>query len=82
MGNVVEEVRALRAEVSRETHGFERMAEYLRTIRQEYLARSGRFAGLGLERSESVHRAIASAPDDESDSVMEEVRALREHESN
>jgi len=61
MQNVVDEVRALRAEVSRETDGFERMGEYLRRIRDEYRNRSGRFAGLGTEPSESVRQAIASA---------------------
>jgi hypothetical protein len=75
--HVVDEVRALRAEVSGETHGFERMGEYLRKVRDEYLNRTGRFAGLGREPSESVRQAIASAPDDDSGTLVDEVRPLR-----
>jgi hypothetical protein len=75
--DVVDDVRALRAEVSRETDGFERMGEYLRRIRDEYLNRSGRFAGLGTEPSESVRQAIASVPDGDSWDAVADVRALR-----
>lgn len=76
--NVVNDVRALRAEVSRETDGFERMGEYLRRIRDEYQNRSGRFAGLGTQPSDSVRQAIASAPDEDSGSAVADVRTLRQ----
>ncbi len=75
--NMVDEVRALRAEVSRETDGFERMGEHLRQIRDEYRNRSGRFAGLGTEPGESVRQAIASAPDGDSWDAVADVRTLR-----
>lgn len=78
MQHVVDEVRALRAEVSGETHGFERMGEYLRKVRDEYLNRTGRFAGLGREPSESVRQAIASAADEHSETFVDEVRAHRQ----
>ena len=77
MRNVVDEVRALRAEVSRETQGFEGMGEYLRKVHDEYISRTNRFAGLGQELSESARKAIASAPDDESGTTLEDVRTLR-----
>ena len=67
----------MRAEVSGETHGFEPLGEYLRKVRDEYLNRTGRFAGLGREPSESVRQAIASAPDDDSGTLVDEVRTLR-----
>jgi hypothetical protein len=75
--NVVDDVRALRAEVSRETDGFERMGEHLRRIRDEYRNRSGRFAGLGTQPSESVRQAIASAADEDSGNAVTDVRTLR-----
>lgn len=77
MQNVVDDVRALRAEVSRETQGFEHMGEYLHRVHDEYLSRTGRFAGLGTELTESARKAIASAPDDESGTALEDVRTLR-----
>jgi len=77
MQNVVDEVRALRAEVSRDTDGFERMGEHLRRIRDEYRNRSGRFTGLGTQPSESVRQAIASAPDGDSWDGVADVRTLR-----
>ena len=60
--------------MSRETDGFERMGEYLRGIGDGYRSRSGRFAGLETEPSESVRQAIASAPDGDSGDAAADVR--------
>ena len=63
--------------MSRETDGFERMGEYLRGIRDEYRNRSGRFAGLGTELSESARQAIASASDGASGDAAADARTFR-----
>lgn len=72
--DVVDEVRALRAEVSRETSGFEHIGEYLRRVREEYLNRTGRFTALPREPIECVEKAIASASDAQAAAPLDKVR--------
>ena len=75
MGNVVDEVRALRAEVSRETDGFKRMGEYLRHVREQHRLRTGPFADLPSEQPEDVRRAIAAA--DTGEPLIDDLRRVR-----
>ena len=59
--NVVEEVRAARAAVSKEAGGFAGLGEYLETIQQEYRTRTGRFADVPTSRPQEVQRLIDAA---------------------
>ena len=59
--NVVDEVRAARAAVSKEAGGFAGLGDYLRRVQAEFEARTGRFAGVPSERPDEVRRIVNEA---------------------
>ena len=58
--DIVDEMRAARASVSREAGGLDGLGEYLRRIQEEYRSRTGRFANVPTVRPPEVQRLIAA----------------------
>ena len=73
--NVVEEVRAARAAVSKQAGGFAGLGEYLRKVQDEFRTRTGRFADVPASRPEEVQRLIDAAETGEP--LLDELRAAR-----
>jgi len=74
---LIDEVRAIRREVSAEFgNDAERLCAHLREVEQEFLASTGRFAGLRKLSPEEVARGWQSDLTDE-DPFIDERRAAR-----
>lgn len=59
--SVIDDVRAARAAVARQCNGLDSLAEHLRTIGEEYRARTGQFADIPSVRPNEVQQQIDSA---------------------
>jgi len=76
--SLVDEVRAIRRQVT-DPFGehVDRLCDHLREVEREYVARSGRFAGLFTKTASEVVASWGDEVYDLSDPLIDEVRAIR-----
>jgi hypothetical protein len=75
--NLIDDVRAAKAQLHAEYPTWETLREHLRSVEEAWRNRTGEFAGVPRAWPESVLKAIESAPDEPGREFLEESRSTR-----